>query len=394
MRAGTHVVTRFAAVLGGLLLGLSSAAAQPADVQQTIREMYAQFTHAGAAPSAEEGKLAQTRIEALRVNRKSMDKALLAKLMGAEALWPLATGDAATAVKGYQAMHERLPERAETYRVGYLVAAAAGDAQMAEQVLKDLSKLVDSSARREVSRMRRCMRHAGERAPQVEIRAGDDEYETDDRGDRTLVIHFWNIDAATEHNKDAALETLAAWAKKDGSVDFVGVNADEESRYDEARKFAKEHGYDWPQRYEDKSYKAPITDEAFHVGSPPWLVVIDTYGYLRAAGDADDPAVYYAMRASAAEAAGDFARVLPTARDGTRPEQLSARMGGGGSKADSNETGQPKSNPQAADKLRQARLFLKTGMKTKAKALFQEIIRDYPGTEEARKAKEYLDSLP
>jgi hypothetical protein len=382
-------------MLGCLAVCATTAAAQTADQRAAIDEIYVELTQPGATPSTEAAIRARDRLAALGLDRATLDENLLARVLGAEAVLPLALGDAAGALERYEAMRARLPDRIETQRVGYLVAGAAGDGQMAEQTLKSLSGLVDSSERRSVSRMRRCMRGIGTRAPDVEIRAGDDEYDTGDRGDHTLVIHFWNVDDAVGAAGDAALATLADWARKNGTVDFVGVNADDKTRGDEARAFAKEHGYAWPQRYEGKSRQAPITQEAFHIGSPPWLVVIDSYGYLRAAGDADDPVIDYAMRASAAEASGEFARVLPTARDGTRPETLSASTAGGGKSEAKPARGERlESNPQAADKLRQARLFLRTGNKTKAKELFQEVVREWPGTQEARKAQEYLDVMP
>ena len=44
-------------------------------------------------------------------------------------------------------------------------------------------------------------------------------------------------------------------------------------------------------------------------------------------------------------------------------------------------------------KLTQARAFLKAKSRSKAIKLFEEIVRDYPGTREAQEAQEYLDAL-
>ncbi|MBU0616169.1 MAG: hypothetical protein KKI02_00480, partial [Planctomycetes bacterium] len=51
------------------------------------------------------------------------------------------------------------------------------------------------------------------------------------------------------------------------------------------------------------------------------------------------------------------------------------------------------SNLEARAKLTQARAFLKAKSRSRAIKLFEEIVRDYPGTKEAQEAQEYLDSL-
>jgi outer membrane protein assembly factor BamD (BamD/ComL family) len=50
------------------------------------------------------------------------------------------------------------------------------------------------------------------------------------------------------------------------------------------------------------------------------------------------------------------------------------------------------SDPEAAKLLRLARTYLKTGKKTDAKRLLEQIVREFPGTPEAREAQVRLDN--
>lgn len=387
------MAARWSCVLLSAMAG-AIASAQDSPAVKVIHERYREVVLSGKVLSKREGQVLHDQLGVLPLERDKLDDETLGQVLALETMVPLAAGDAAAAVNKYEALRERLPEADVTLRIGYLVGMAAGDGQLVQQSLRAMRAHADSARRRVISRRRRCTRRVGQRSPQVVIRAGElDEFDTLDRGDRVLVIHFWNMKDAAGQDADAPLAALYAWCKQHGKIDFVGVDADDEGDYEKARVFAAEHGYTWPQRYEGKSRKATITHEAFHIGSPPWLVVIDSYGYIRAAGDADDPALAYAIRVAAAEASGQVARVVPRTRDGKRP-QVSDATAEDGAAAKTRPRKELRSDPQAASLLRQARAFAKAGLKTKAKALFQQIIRDYPDTIEAKKATEYLQDLP
>lgn len=311
----------------------------------------------------------------------------------------LERGDAAAARAVFEPLRDAAPEAPETHRLGYLVACAAGDAQLAEQMLRRRSREAEGDARRAISRQRRCMRSVGGPAAELELETAAGRFHTVRRGDRALVLHFWASNA--EPQPDEALAELHAWGREHGYVDFVGVNSDGKADTRAAEAFAAEHGYTWPQHYEGVARDAPITHQAFKVGSPGWLVVIDSYGYVRVAGDADDPGVGYGLRAAAEEAAGRYERVRTRSRDGTEaPRALTAKPSRPAPQVAEGDGARPPgkgdlpSDPAAADLVRQGRLFMRTGNKTKAKELFERVLREYPGTREALQAEEYLQVLP
>ena len=83
---------------------------------------------------------------------------------------------------------------------------------------------------------------------------------------------------------------------------------------------------------------------------------------------------------------------MPRTRDGQQPTRPSAAVEPKEEKPAAPAAELP-SNPEARGKLKLARTYLKTGKRTDAKLLFEEIVRDYPGTQEAEQAQEYLDSI-
>jgi hypothetical protein len=233
----------------------------------------------------------------------------------------------------------------------------------------------------------------GEKAPDVLIRTEDmTEFSTRRRGNRVLLIDFWNVLLPPDEKEIKALRDLYKEYQYSLHVDFVGVNADPEARIDEARKFARENGYVWKQRYEYQGREAPITHQAFHAGNPPWQVLIDTFGYIRAVGTASEPGFQYALRAATAEARGDQEVVMPRTRAGAQAERPGAEIKVEAKKSPK-PAGELPSSPEAQAKLTLARTYMKTGKRTDAKRLFEEIVRDYPGTREAQEAQEYLDSI-
>ena len=305
----------------------------------------------------------------------------------------MARGNAKAALERAGSLLSEFPDDAAVFEVAYLAACAAGDAKLGSDVLKKLAKGAKDDRRRRLAQHRRWIRGVGKKAPEVEIRTEDmTGFKTARRGDRILLIDFWNVVSTREDDTSAALRALHEEYQHSLHVDFVGVNADAEARVPEAKEFAKESGYVWKQRYEYAATDAPITHQVFRAGTPPWQVLIDTFGYVRAVGSVREPGFQYALRAAVAEARGDYEIVLPRTRGGMQPERASAKV-----EPQVKKPGQPegelRSDPDAAAKLTLARTYRKTGTRTDAKRLFEEIVRDYPGTREAKEAQEYLDSL-
>jgi hypothetical protein len=346
--------------------------------------------------TASDARQAMNRLAEWKLTPEKLSPADRARLKRIELYIALADGNAKTALEHAQSLLSEFPDDPAACEAAYLAACAAGDAKLGSDMLRQLARSATGDRRRLISQRRRWIRGVGKEAPEVEIRTEDmTAFETARRGDRVLLIDFWNVLGTREDDTSAALRALHDEYQYSPHVDFVGVNADAEAQVPEAKEFAKERRYSWKQRYEYVAADAPITHQAFRAGNPPWQVLIDTFGYIRAVGSVAEPAFQYALRAAVAEAGGDYAAVMPRTRDGQQPERPSAQVEPTAPrkpKSDDQDQELP-SNPDAQAKLSQARVFLKAKNRSKAIELFREIVRDYPGTQEAREAQEYLDSL-
>ncbi len=377
----------------GLAVGV--ARAQSRSVLREFRKLHDRLARPDVVISERDARLARERLAVWKLDPQRLappDRRALAELQIAT---HLGLGDVRSARAALDALRRLGPDDPQTWRWTWLVAVAGGDAKLAHEAIVRLRKATaDHTQRRQWSRRLRWIRQVGQDAPDVTIRTEDlSEFDVADRGEQVLVIDFWNTRRPPPEPAIAALKRLYDQYRDSPNVAFVGVSADSERDLEKARAFAKDHGMVWKQCYEGRSAAAPITHKAFKAGRPPWTVLIDSYGYIRAVGAADEPAFVYALRAAMAEARGQFKPLGPrTIRGEQRPGALTVRR-----QQDHGEPtipGDLPSNPQAASKLRQARAFLKAGLKKKAKQLLEEIIRDYPGTLEAYKAKEYLETIP
>ncbi|RMF79897.1 MAG: hypothetical protein D6744_08720, partial [Planctomycetota bacterium] len=281
----------------------------------------------------------------------------------------------------------------ETLELSYLAALVAADGKAASEALQALSRRADASRRSELSQKRRRVRGVGKPAPDIEIRTdGGDDFAVRRRGDDVLVVDFWNLRSAPSKELCRALRAAYDEFRDERHLQFVGVNADPEDDLEASRRFAAEHRFEWPQCYEGVGRGAPITHKAFRAGNPPWTVIVDSYGTVRFIGGADEPAFYYVLAAVLAEADGRY----------DPPYRVGASRGGEhgsgaeppvGKPSPPGASAQPKSNPDALNLFNQARLALRTGSKQRAKKLFQEVIRRWPDSLEAKKAAEILETL-
>jgi tetratricopeptide (TPR) repeat protein len=385
-----------AGVVCCLLLGASTARGQSPATLRELQKLHDRMADPTQVLSAKDAKSATDRLTEWKLTPEKLSPEDRGRLWRIEVYVALAEGDAAGALEHAQALLAEFPDDSDSLQAAYLAACAAGDAKLGGDVLKKLSKTAKGDERRLISRRRRWIRGVGEKAPEIEIRTEDmTGFWTTRRGERVLVIDFWNVLVPPDASVVKALRQLYEEYCHSRYVEFVGVNADSENRVEQAKEFAKENGYVWKQRYEYSATRAPITHEAFGAGTPPWVVAIDIFGYVRAIGAADEPGFQYALRAAVAEAAGDYEPVMPRDRHGKQPTRSSesAEAKAGESQKPKEKAGELPSNAEAAAKLRLARTYLKTGKRTDALKLFKEIVRDYPGTFEAREAQEYLDSL-
>jgi hypothetical protein len=356
-------------------------------------DLYARLSADNAVASAEQATQYAERLKSWGLKAESLPPAERARLGCVEVYLAAAQGDAAGALGRAQQLLKDFPQDAAAQAAAYVAAGAAGDAQLGSDMASKLAQSADAKQRPAWSARRRWMREVGKQSPEIDIRAEDGTvFQTRRRNNRVLLIDFWNTLEKPEAGLSKAL--VAVYQEYQGSryFDLVGVNADAEARVAEARAFAKTAGYEWGQVYEKTSVNAPITNEAFRAGNPPWQVLIDAYGYVRAVGSATEPGFRYALRAAVAESEGRFPAVMVRTREGQQAQVAKAEVSAAPAKKDASGK-ELQSNPEAASKLRQARTYLRTGLKTKARELFEEIIRDYAGTAEAQEAQEYLDSM-
>lgn len=200
-----------------------------------------------------------------------------------------------------------------------------------------------------------------------------------------------------------ALRAIHQEHRSAGAFVLLSVNTDPADRLPAAQAFVKQQNYDWPQTFERRTDGSQFT-QPFSLESLPIQVLIDRYGYVRAVGQADEPALRYAVRAAVAEARGTYGVVMPKTTDGTAAKvpaaereaatvenRPGARTAPEGPAAPARE--ELRNDPDARKLLDQARVYLKTGRKRDAKKILEEVVAKYPGTYEAQTAQEYLWSL-
>jgi thiol-disulfide isomerase/thioredoxin len=311
----------------------------------------------------------------------------------------LAVGDAHLATGYLVELQEQSPDERKTLDAGYLAACASGNAQLGDQMLKQLRRLTGADERRLLAQRRRWLRGVGTPAPEITVTTEDGTAVTPaERDGVVLVIEFWATRFPPSDELVTAFRQVYEVYQKDRKVEFLGVNTDSPARVEQAQVFAKSTGYVWSQHYERGTPRDKSVRKAFGAGTPPWQVVVGQYGYIRAVGAADEPGFQYALRAAVAEAKRRYDPVLARTRDGKQatPKGTVAETAKrqAPDKKKPSATGELPSNPEAARKLGLARTFLKTGRRTDAKRLFEEVVRDYPGTREAKLAREYLDNWP
>ena len=362
-------------------------------VLEEIRERYAECMAPGFVLDVASAERLEGSLKVWKLNPVEVPAGDREMLYGMQIFAALGVGDAARAQQHLAALRGNLPDAKNLPSMAYLVACASGNAAAGQDALKSAGRGAKGELRKRISRQRRCIRQVGQLAPSVRIRTSNmGVFNPSEPSDACHVLQFWKLKDARESDPTLMKELTARFADH-RNVQWIGINADDEADVDAATSYAKESGWTWPQKYEGVSRKAPLTDEAFKVGRPGWLVVVDATGYIRAVGDPDDSAIAYAIQAASAEAAQKYPRVIPTARDGSQPKSVEAVMPARKSDDDA-RVGGDKDDADAEAKFRQARLMLRTGRRGEAKKLLQEIVSQFPGTVQAGKAAELLEGLP
>ncbi|MBL8879651.1 MAG: hypothetical protein JNG88_11080 [Phycisphaerales bacterium] len=364
----------------------SSAAQDPAGIAE-MEKLYKTVVKPDALPAKKEAAEAFAKLNGLNLP--------LEKLQPPQQVMLLRTAIHAAAGCG-QAM--AAGERAEKLRnLGGLLDAAslesvilgatvAGDAKLADEAFAELSNHAQVKDRKAVADRRRRLDLVGQSAPETSCVTDDDTIvDFASREGVVLLIDFWNMLDKPSDASVKALRGLFEVYRAEPKFLLIGINADSPARLEKAREFAKSAKFEWKQHYEEQMTNAPFTHEAFHAGRAPYQLLIDKNGYIRAVGHAGEMAFRAAVLAAVSEARGDAAVIMPREQSGQRAESREAPPVVHQTKP--KDGGKLPSNPEAASMLREARAFLKTGMKTKAQELLKKIIEQYPGTQEAEEAK-------
>lgn len=399
MRTNSRIMhATSAAWLAGLLL-VGVAWGQDALVLAELKQWHAKFDKANEILSPADGEAARAQLKAWNLSPEKLDAEPRGWLLQVTIRAALAVGDVRTALEWLPRLQAEAPEDRGTLRAAWLVAIAAGDGQLAAQTLEALRSKGLAGEKAIALRQRR-LALVGKPAPDESVDTADGQtIALQRRGGVVLVMGFWRLKPTPEEKHVKALRELyGAWAD-DSHVQFVGINADPPAEAEAARKQAAEWGHKWPQVYGLPEGEMPLTRKLADVDAAPYQIVIDGEGNTRAAGAASEPELVYALRAAVAEAKGAYAVMRPKTTAGEAvSEPVAAKPAGTESaKADATPQATGKSdlphNQEAARLLNEARVFQKTGRKTDARRVLQEIIDKYPGTWEAAEAKERLESL-
>jgi hypothetical protein len=229
----------------------------------------------------------------------------------------LSAGDIGRAQKALENWRREGTPEPLLHEATYAVAVAAGDAALAFETLPALEPRGGARQRRAWILRRSGLARVGHPAPDVIINL--------DNGQRVnvagpdgiaLLLDFWSTRQPPEPVQVAAVQRLANEYANNPRLRVIGINSDDEGALDAARDHARTAGLTWPQHYEGRTARAPLTRLAFDLDAVPRQVVVDGQGAIRAVGYATDRELCFAVRAAAAEARGEFAPVLPRTRDG------------------------------------------------------------------------------
>ena len=381
-----RIAGRIAMVAAAIAFGSNPVRAQSPGVLDELKRVAADLSKPGRVLQADDAQRTEQRLAEWKIAPEKLSPESHAELLTVECLVALARGNAALARDKFAELEKLAPQAPATLETGYCVACAIGDPAMGERLLKSAAASATGAQKELNSLRRRWINGLGKKAPEVTIRTEDStEIDVLRRGDKVLVIDFWNSLSPPPPPALAALKGLFTQTRLERNVEFVGVNAESPSRTPKAMEFAKANGFEWKSRFEEQTGKAPITNEAFHAGSPPWTVVVDSFGFIRATGASNDPGFAYGFRCALAEARGDFEPLL----------KGSGKSGDGGGEAASggkknSASPEKPSNEEAASIIRQARAFWKTGKRTDAIKMLHDVVNEYPGTPEAREAADLL----
>jgi hypothetical protein len=384
------------AAIGLLSLLTSAAVGQDTQSLAELKQWHEKLARPSDVVSVADGRQALAQLKTWNFAPDKLEAEQRGWLLGVALRADLAVGDAAGAAERLTRLQHERPDARETLGAQWQVAVATGDAELARRTLDTLKDQKAASEKAFSTRLAR-LEMVGQSAPGVTVKAGSGKPIALQQRERVvLLLDFWSLDKRPDEKQVKALCALYAEYGQPAQVQFLGVNTGASADLDSAEKFAADSGFEWPQYFEARP-RSELLGKLFHVVSAPWQVLVDGDGNVRAVGAVTEPAFIYALRAAVAEAAGEYIAVRPKTTAGVEAEGRTA-VKPAAPEAKEKEQEKPVAsgdlphNQEAASLLNQARVYLKTGRKTDAKKLLQEIVEKYPGTWEAKDAQETLDA--
>lgn len=304
-----------------------------------------------------------------------------------------ANGDARRMVEVIDSIAFRFKDDPETQYGLFLSGVANADAKRGLDAVKTIGSSLPRAEQLPWLFWVRGFRQVGQAAPDLDIKLDGARDLNPRQLTRTaLALVFWRrADISDPEAFAGAIEPLHKWRLDHTSVRLVGVNCDTPADQKAARQFEGAHNLKW-----EACENAEEVAKAFGVTEFPTMIIVDEEGLIRAVGRPDAPAMHYALRVTTRYADGDADYFPPRDQDGvvikverpaSAPVEASAAptpAGGGDALRD---------DANAESKLREARAFIRTGMKTKAREILEAVIRDYPGTKQAVEARQRLADL-
>jgi peroxiredoxin len=397
---GTQSLKLIAATVAwlGAWAAAAAIAQQPsADDLNQLEAIEAKLT-SDTPVSVDEARAALEEVDRLGLNPAMLDAPARARELRCRIIASAAMGDGASARALVEELDKVQPDAEQTHRAAYLAACVAGDGRLGMTALNGLARQGSEEEKRARAYASRRFKIVGEHVDNVIVQSSDGkEFALAERGGKPLVLFLWNLRNEPSEAEIAAMKQLYADFGSNEHVEFLGVSANSATQTDEAKTFARSKGLSWPHHYEQQSAGAPITHKALKAGSQAAQIVIDGDGIVRAVGQIGEPGLVYAARAAVGEAEGAYSSPQSRGADGKAASREPGEADESGDQARGRDakpdSGQRKSNMEAANLMKQARLMFRNGNKRKAKELLEKLVAEYPDSREAGEAKSMLAQL-
>ena len=199
---------------------------------------------------------------------------------------------------------------------------------------------------------------------------------------KVVVLNFWSSHSVAAVREIPALKTFYDKHRQDKNFMMVGVSLDR--KVADARRRMATHGMTWAQAM-DGGLRSRFAGRGV-----PHVAVVSAKGHIFWQGHPGSMETLVRTTDFALRQAERLSRHKPAATRPRQPEKPAARKPPAKPAADRPT---PVQEAAAENKFKMARMYLKMRMRRKGKAVLQEIVRQYPGTRAAAKARQRLRYL-